>query len=109
MINTNNLSVFKQEVDKNTICVAYFSHDKCNVCKVLLPKIEELLSNYYPEIKLIYSNVELHPEIPAQNSIFTVPGIIVFVEGKEYKRYSRNLSIDILDEDLKRPYNILIN
>ncbi|MFP4024195.1 MAG: thioredoxin family protein [Thiohalospira sp.] len=92
---------------KNKGCLFYFSHEKCNVCKVLKPKIHNLLSQNFPKIKMFYCNTELYPEIAAQNSVFTVPTIIIYFEGKEFFRKSRNIGIQELASDLERPYSIL--
>lgn len=87
-------------VDK-IICVAYFSHDECNVCKVLKPKVEELVSTY-DDFEFIYVNTKESPDICGQHTVFTVPTVLVFVEGKESKRFSRNFAITELEELLNR-------
>ncbi|MFO7827320.1 MAG: thioredoxin family protein [Bacteroidales bacterium] len=92
---------------KNRGCLIYFSHQKCNVCKVLKPKIHQLLSDHFPEIKMFYCDTELYPEIAAQNSIFTVPTIIIFFDQKEFFRKSRNIGIQELTKDLERPYSLM--
>ncbi len=107
MITTTSLASFNQMISKEEIVLSYFSHDKCSVCKVLLPKIEQLLSEEFPKAILNYCNMEINTEIAAHNSVFTAPTIIIYVQGKEYKRYSRNLSLMVLKEDLARPYHLL--
>lgn len=88
-------------------CLIYFSHEKCNVCKVLKPKIHQLLSDNFPKIKMFYCNTELYPDIAGQNSIFTVPTIVIFFDQKEFFRKSRNIGIQELENDLKRPYLLI--
>lgn len=85
----------------------YFSHDKCNVCKVLKPKIHELLQEYFPNIQMYYADTVLYPEIAAQNSIFTVPTVLVFFNGKEFIRKSRNMGIEELRNEIDRPYALM--
>jgi thioredoxin-like negative regulator of GroEL len=99
---------YQQAIDKNTSALIYFSHEQCNVCRVLKPKIEELITNLYPEIKLYYCDTIKNPEIAAQIQIFAVPTIIVFFEGKEYLRKSRNIGIDQLSDEISRPYQMLL-
>lgn len=87
----------------------YFSHEKCNVCKVLKPKIHDLLQSEFKKIEMYYCDTVLYPEIAGQNSIFTVPTILVYFDGKEFLRKSRNIGIDELGNELKRPYSIFFD
>lgn len=85
----------------------YFSHEKCSVCKVLKPKIEELINKDFPKIELYYCDTVELPEVAAQNSIFTVPVILVYFGGKESFRKARNLGIKELCLHLERPYHLI--
>ncbi|WP_439181528.1 thioredoxin family protein [Carboxylicivirga taeanensis] len=85
----------------------YFSHQNCNVCKVLLPKIQQLLSEEFPSMGLQYINIEQEPAVAASHQVFTVPTILIFFEGKEYYRFARNVSIGQLREAIKRPYDMM--
>lgn len=84
----------------------YFSHEECNVCKVLKPKIDELLTAQFPAIKMVYINTKKFPQIAGQERIFTVPTLSVIFDGKEYLRKSRNVSLQALAEELERPYSL---
>lgn len=96
-------------IKSNQGVLIYFSHDKCNVCKVLKPKIKELLQKEFPNIKMYYTDTVLYPEIAAQNSVFTAPTILIFFEGKEFLRKSRNVGIEELKKEIERPYNLMFN
>ena len=85
----------------------YFSHDACNVCKVLKPKVAELLEESFPKITMHYINTVKTPDIAAQQSILAVPTILVFFDGKEYIRKSRNIGLQELANDIERPYNMM--
>lgn len=85
----------------------YFSHDSCNVCKVLKPKIYEMLQNDFSNIEFRYVDIKKTPDIAAQNSIFTVPTILVYFEGKEFVRRSRNIGLDELRNLIERPYSLM--
>jgi thioredoxin-like negative regulator of GroEL len=107
MITLKNLDEFNSEIDKNEFVIIYFSHESCNVCKVLKPKIIALINESYPEIKLLYCNTVELPEIAGQNSVFAVPTIIAYVRGKEQFRRSRNIGISELKELIERPYSFI--
>ncbi len=85
----------------------YFSTPQCNVCKVLRPKLMELFHIHYPEIEHAYVDTTVTPEISGQYSVFAVPTIILFLDGKEFVRKSRNFSPAELIEEVRRPWEIM--
>ena len=89
--------------------LAYFSTEVCNVCKVLKPKIGELVNNEFPKIKLVYIKSEILPELAAQNQVFAAPTILVYFVGKEYIRKSRNIGISELQREIERPYSMIFS
>lgn len=107
MQNIASLTDFEQLVKSNDMVLAYFSHDRCGVCKVLLPKVKALLKSDFPKVKMAYCDIEQVPEAAAQNAVFTAPTILIFVQGKEYMRYSRNVGLDPLAQTIARPYGML--
>ena len=89
--------------------LGYFSTDACNVCKVLKPKVEELISSEFPKVKLAYIKSDKLPEAAAQNSVFAAPTILVFFDGREYIRKSRSIGIDELRREIDRPYSMIFS
>ena len=87
----------------------YFSSDTCSVCKVLKPKVAELLQEEFPHLQVRYVNTELSPLISGQFRVFTIPTILIFFDGREQARFSRNISLQQLDQALSRPYSMLFN
>jgi len=87
--------------------LAYFSTETCNVCKVLKPKVAELIESEFPKIKLVYIKSDVLPEVAAQNQVFAVPTILVFFGGREYIRKSRNIGISELEREIDRPYSMI--
>ena len=104
-----SLEEFNGVIKTNKGVLFYFSHEECNVCKVLKPKIYNLLLNKFPRIKMYYSNTFFYPEIAAQNSIFTVPAILIFFDGKEFIRKSRNIGTEELRKEIERPYGLIFD
>ena len=93
-------------ISENPGAVVYFSTPSCNVCKVLKPKILELIDEKYPQLKFAYVDCETSKELAAQNNIFAVPTILFFLDGKEIFRKSRNIGLAELDNDITRPYSL---
>jgi thioredoxin-like negative regulator of GroEL len=96
-------------LEKKDAVLLYFSHDKCNVCKVLKPKIGDLLTNDFPKMEMYYVNTEELPEVAGQHRVFAVPSILVFFQGRESFRYSRNLSVSELAAAIERPYSLMFD
>jgi len=94
-------------IQEKDALVLYFSHDACNVCKVLKPKVKELLTEKYPKCEFGYVNTVEHPEVAANFQVFAVPTVLVYFQGKEYYRFSRNIGLGQIDEAIARPYQLL--
>ncbi len=103
------MSSKEQIISSSDALLLYFSHDGCNVCKVLRPKLECLLNDNYPKFKFTYINTVEQPEVAAQFQVFTVPTVLVYFEGKEYFRFSRNIGLSQLEDAIKRPYHLLFD
>ncbi|MDA3890025.1 MAG: thioredoxin family protein [Salinivirgaceae bacterium] len=98
---------FNKILNDNLGVLAYFSHDKCSVCKTLKPKLSEYFTEHFPKIKQTYINIEQQPELAAKHSVFTVPVVIVFFEGSETYRKARSFGVQELAELVDRPYKLM--
>ena len=107
IITIQNSDHYQELINREDAFLVYFSHEQCNVCKVLKPKISELLGVDFPKIKMYYSDTEKLPEVAGQNSVFTVPTILVYFGGREYIRESRNISVPALAQKISRPYGMM--
>lgn len=94
-------------VNNEEALLVYFSSPSCNVCKVLKPKVIEMCETNYPRIRTVYVDIEKSPVISGQNRVFTIPTILLFVQGKEFGRYSRNFSLGELSAQIDRFYGHL--
>lgn len=107
MKETTDINAFETLLKEKNIVMAYFSHDTCNVCKVLKPKLSTMLQEEFPKVEQVYINTERSPEIAGQYHIFTVPVVILFIAGKESLRKSRSFGIGEISDFLQRPYAII--
>lgn len=96
----------REIIDSSHAILVYLSTPDCNVCKVLKPKIRALIEDEFPYIDFLYVDCLSSPEVAAQFSVFTVPTILVYFQGKETIRKSRNVGIDELRRDVGRPYSL---
>ena len=86
----------------------YFSGENCNVCHALRPKFKELFNAEFSELKQIYLDAHENPEISVHYQVFSVPTMIVFMDGREFAREGRAVSLHQLSEQLKRPYGMMV-
>lgn len=96
-------------VEESPAVCFYLSTPECNVCKVLKPKVIEMLENDFPKIEFHYVNLNESKEIAGQLSVFTVPTILIVFDGKEIIRASRNIHIDELREQIERYYQMIFS
>lgn len=89
----------------NAVCF-YLSTPECNVCKVLKPKVVEMIENEFPGMSFCYVDLNNAKEISGQLSVFSVPTILVYFDGKESIRASRNVHLEELREQIERYYNM---
>lgn len=106
-ITLNSFEELNNFINSNMGALVYFSTPECNVCKVLKPKVREMLKEEFPQIRFAYVNLSSAKKLAAQQSIFAAPTLIIYFEGKEFIRKWRNISIDELREEISRPYSFL--
>ncbi len=105
----NTFSEFQNIVESKKAVFFYLSTPECNVCKVLKPKVLEMVENDFPEINFCYVDLNAAKEISGQLSVFSVPTILVYFEGKETIRVSRNVHLEELHEQIERYYKIIFS
>ncbi len=104
---TYSLEALKTDVEKEPMAVVYFSSESCNVCKILKPKVIELLNVRFPGVSLLYVDIEKSPVISGQYRVFSIPRIDIYVEGRQHTRFSRNLMLSEREKVLSKPYEAL--
>lgn len=98
--------LIEETINNNEMVLLYFGNKTCSVCVDMKPKVEEVLEKY-PEIKSVYIDVEQSPKTAVSYSIFTIPAIVFFVEGKETIREARYISIKDVDMRIGRYYELI--
>ncbi|WP_449537514.1 thioredoxin family protein [Ferdinandcohnia sp. Marseille-Q9671] len=93
----------KDFVATHSLSFLYISRTNCTVCHALLPQVKEVMVDF-PKIELGYVNADDVEEIAGYLSIFTVPVLILFVEGKEYIREARFVPMEQFTEKISKVY-----
>jgi len=87
----------------SSLVLLYCSQPSCNVCKSLLPKVEKLLEEF-PKVSSLYVNLEDITEFAGQHTVFNMPTVLFFADGKEQFRLVRAFGINELEEKISRIY-----
>jgi thioredoxin-like negative regulator of GroEL len=96
-------------IEQNKAILIYFSSTTCGVCKALKPKIKKAFEDNYPNIIQHFLDIKQSQELANSLNIFSVPSVLIFFDGKEFFRKSRNISTSSLIYDIKRPYEIFFD
>lgn len=103
-VDTNE--TLEKLIKENEMVLAYFGSKSCSVCNVMKPKLEKILKSY-PKIKSFEVNVQKSQKTAAAYNVFTIPAILVFIDGKETIREARYISIQEINNKISRYYNLL--
>ena len=103
------IEIIDNTVKNSSAVMLYFSAPTCGVCKVLKPKLFEALEKNFPVFKVESIDISVSEDIAPYFGVFTIPTVIVFLDGKEFIRKSRNMSVDGLMEEIRRPYEIMLS
>jgi thioredoxin 1 len=111
-INMIDKSVFNSDewtklVKENEAVMLYLFSDKCEVCNSLFPKVMELIETKYRKIRMVVLDAEVNRALAAQIRMLSVPGIILYVDGKEQFRANGLVQMSELDKKIERPYNMM--
>lgn len=87
--------------------LVYFYNDDCPPCISLRPKVEKLMGERFPRMIMRWVNSKTSPGIPAAFGVFSNPTILVFFDGKEFRRFSKYVSVAELGDAIGRYYEMV--
>ncbi len=103
------LEEIKRTISQNPAVALYFSAPTCNVCHALRPKLFAALEENFKELEILSIDVSEDQEIAAHYSVFAIPTLLVFLDGREFLRKSRHMSVDEVVNEIARPYEIMFS
>jgi len=104
-----NLESIHQTIKENPAVMLYFSAPTCNVCHALKPKLLEALNENFETFEVISIDVSTDADIAAEFGVFAIPTVLVFLDGREFLRKSRHMSVGEVISEIKRPYEIMMS
>lgn len=105
--NIESLEDFENLIGHTPALLVYFSTGECSVCKVLKPKVLEMVSGEFPALVPVYAAIDVLPELAARYRIFTAPTLLLFFDGREYIRKSRSFGLQELRGEIRRLYDLM--
>ncbi|QOY54938.1 thioredoxin family protein [Candidatus Sulfurimonas marisnigri] len=97
----------KKIIEENLAVMVYFSAPTCNVCHALKPKLIEAIDANFAKFEIVSVDTSLDQEISTHFSVFAIPTVLIFLDGREFLRKSRHMSVDEIVREIKRPYDIM--
>ncbi|TDL31917.1 thioredoxin [Jeotgalibacillus sp. S-D1] len=94
-------------IQEHALSFLYISKTNCSVCHALLPKIQQMMIRF-PEIEFGHVNADEIEAIAGHFSIFTVPVLLLFGDGKELVREARFVHVDELEDKLEKIYSLFL-
>lgn len=90
----------------NNIVILYFTGSACGACEAIKEKIESILKDF-PKITCREINGEKYIDLSAKYNVFSLPIMLVFIEGKEFLREGRNINLLEFKNNIERYYNMI--
>lgn len=84
-LNSEN---FKKEVlnSEQPVLVDFYA-DWCGPCKMMAPVVEEIARELEGKAKVGKINVDENQDLAMEYNVMSIPTLIIFKEGKEFKRF----------------------
>lgn len=96
-----SLSEVRAVIEENDMAFVFLYGEHCSVCHGVLPQIKPIVEKY-EQIATVQADVEHIPELSGEYTVFTVPVILLFFNGKEVLRMARFIEMDKLSHQLKK-------
>ena len=103
------IEVINKSIKENPAVMLYFSAPTCNVCHALKPKLLEAIESNFEEFKIVSIDTSVEQEVAAHFNVFAIPTVLVFLEGREFLRKSRHMSVDEVVREIERPYTMMMS
>lgn len=89
--------------EKGAILVM-FGSETCGVCSVVWPQLLATLESRCPDLQFRYVDCESNPQCCAQNSVFSLPVVRLYFDGRKYLERIQVFSLGPFVEEVNRLY-----
>lgn len=95
-----------EKIKKSGAVFILFGGRRCNVCHALRPRLENMLESHYPDMTSVYIDCEVSPDICAQHSVFSLPVVQFYLDGRKVTEFARSFSVEELRQSMHRSYTM---
>ncbi len=94
-------------IGRHRALLALFGSPHCSVCHALRPRLEAMRATHFPEMAFAYVDCASHPASCAQHAVFALPAVKVWFEGRLAFEWAGAFSLELIRQQLERPYALL--
>ena len=105
----NTIENIEKTIKENMAVMVYFSAPTCNVCHALKPKLLEELEKNFSKFEVQSVDISVEEDIAPHFDVYAIPTVLIFLDGKEFIRKSRHMSVSEVMSEIKRPYEIMLS
>ena len=84
-INSENFE--KEVLNSNKPVLIDFYADWCGPCKMMAPIVKELAEELQGKAKVGKINVDENQDLAMEYNVMSIPTLLIFKNGKEFKRF----------------------
>lgn len=106
MNELGSLDEIREFITSGRMRLVYVSRPSCGVCTAVKPKVIDIIEKY-GELEGTYVDLDKLPEAAGEFSVFTIPGILLYIDGKEMIREARYVSVEELESRIERYHSFM--
>lgn len=86
-LKLNNENFESEVINANETVLVDFYADWCGPCKMMSPIIDDIAKSLQGKVKVGKVNVDENQALSMEYNIMSIPTIIIFKNGKAYKKF----------------------
>jgi thioredoxin-like negative regulator of GroEL len=88
-------------IDNEKLVFVFLYGEHCSVCHGVMPQIRPMIDSYN-DLTSIQADIEKLPILSGEFTVFTVPVVLLFLEGKEVLRIARFIRTEELKDKIDK-------
>lgn len=95
--------------ESSTPAVVFFSAERCKVCSIMHPIIEEIAKSYYNKLNIYSVDVDKHEVLVQRFRLNGIPTILIFKRGEIIEKITGFHNKDALDKIIETAIDAIEN